>query len=338
MSDSTTSIAAGIDMHRQVLELLSNAHGESRSVIALNLDIRGFSKFSLERESVETGIYIRKIYEAVLQNYFPAPSYFKPTGDGLLIVFDVPEGDTEALKTASLDVVNASIDLVDNFAELLLGDDWIYFQVPKRIGIGVARGTACCLAADGVTLDYSGAVLNTASRLMDIARPKGVVLDETFPFGLLADDIQERFFKDDDVYLRSLAEGFPRSVYYVPEWTEISPSNRRKLDEIKWEEVRDTRTFAEYKEKAPSFVYDLDAQPVDATKIWIEIFFPSKAPTKKNPLPIEWHIQPPPDVWEYLGEAGRHAVKININSVLKELEDRDVKSTWPVTTLIRYPT
>lgn len=324
-------------MHRKVLELLGNAQGDSRSVIAVNLDVRGFSKFSLERESVETGIYIRKIYEAILQNYFPTPSYFKPTGDGLLIVFDVPEGDTEALKKASVEVVEASILLVDNFAELLLGDDWIYFPVPTRIGIGIARGTACCLHADGVTLDYSGAVLNTASRLMDVARPQGVVLDETFPIGLLEDKVRERFSKDDQVYLRSLAEDFPRIVYYVPDWTVISPSNRRKLDEVDWKEFLDTRTYAQYKEKAPTFVYDLESQPLDPTKIWIEIFFPTKAPTKRNPTPVEWHIQPPPGVWEFLGEAGRHAVKIDINAVIQEIEDMGVKSTWPVTTLIRYP-
>lgn len=325
-------------MHRKVRELLADAHGESRSVIALNLDVRGFSKFSLERESVETGLYIRKVYEAILQNYFPAPSYFKPTGDGLLIVFDVPEGDTEALRKTSAKVVDASIRLVEDFAELLLGDDWIYFPVPRRIGIGIARGTACCLAADGVTLDYSGAVLNTASRLMDIARPKGVVLDETFPVGLLEDEVREQFFKDDDVYLRSLAEDFPRSVYYLSNWTAISPSNRRKLDEVDWKDFSDTRTFAQYKEKAPTFVYDLETYPLDPTKIWIDISFPTKAPTKKNPRPVDWHIQPPPSVWEFLGEAGRHAVRIDIDAVIKELEGKRVKSTWPVTTLIRYPT
>jgi class 3 adenylate cyclase len=325
-------------MHRQLKQLLGSAQGESKSVIAINADVRGFSKFSLERESVETGIYVRKVYEAILDEYFPDSSFFKPTGDGLLIIIDVPEGDSDALKAASTKSVDASMRLVEDFPSLLDGDEWIYFSTPKRLGIGIARGTACRLTADDMTLDYSGAVLNTASRLMDIARPRGVVLDEAFPVGLLEDGQKERFTKDENVYIRSLAEDFPRTVYYDSTWTEISPSSRRLPNEIEWQEVRDSRSFTEYKEKAPSFVYALDSRPLDPDRIWIEIYFPSKTPTKKNPSPIEWHIRPPAEVWDYIGEAGKHGVRLNIDDVIKQLEDKKVKGSWPVTTIIRYPT
>jgi hypothetical protein len=53
-------------MHRQFLKMLSKAKSESKPVIAVNLDVRGFSKFSLEVESVETALYVRKMDEKVL--------------------------------------------------------------------------------------------------------------------------------------------------------------------------------------------------------------------------------------------------------------------------------
>jgi hypothetical protein len=47
-------------MDDQFLSVLDSATGRSELVIVVTADIRGFSKFSLEVESVETAIFIKK--------------------------------------------------------------------------------------------------------------------------------------------------------------------------------------------------------------------------------------------------------------------------------------
>ena len=65
--------------------------------------------------------------------------------------------------------------LVEAFGQITANDFMINFPVPQRLGVGVARGTATRLASGGQVLDYTGRCLNLAARLMDKARPYGVV-------------------------------------------------------------------------------------------------------------------------------------------------------------------
>ncbi|MFC1869434.1 hypothetical protein ACFL0H_15060 [Thermodesulfobacteriota bacterium] len=79
------------------------------------------------------------------------------------------------------------------------------FKTPENIGFGIARGTVCCLYSQDEIIVYSGHLLNLASRLMDLARPGGIVIDGHF----LRDIIPEGFrdsFSEKDVYLRGIAE------------------------------------------------------------------------------------------------------------------------------------
>jgi class 3 adenylate cyclase len=325
-------------MHREIRSLLPKAKGESRSVLAVNLDVRDFSKFSLEVDSVETALYIRKLYQEILDKFYSEPSFFKPTGDGLLLVFDVDEGDIDSLTDISRMVVKGSVELVQSFSTLLDNDDWIYFPMPKRVGIGIARGAACQLTADGMTIDYSGTVLNIASRLMDIARPEGVVLDQTFPINLLPSSMQNTFMADENVILRSVAEEFPRKVYYRKGWTEISAANRRPLDEIDWKEKTATLTFAEFCERGPSFSIKLEADPIDPEQIFIELEYPTKAPRKGQPAPVQWNFHPGRDKWSYRSDAGRPKIRLDIEAIAQRMKEDGIKRTWPVTYRIRYPT
>jgi hypothetical protein len=324
-------------MHRQVRKLLPQAKGESKSVLVVNLDVRGFSKFSLEVDSVETALYIRKLYRVLLDDFYPEASFFKPTGDGLLLIFDIDEGNSAALTKVARLVIRRSLKLVKEFAALLDNDDWIYFPMPKRIGIGVARGAACRLHADDLTIDYSGTVLNIASRLMDIARPEGIILDQTFPFGLLTKTIKDQFVLDENVFLRSVAEEFPRKVYYRKDWTEISPANRRPLDEVQWKEKVKELSFAELCERDPTYRTPLDAEPLDPNKILVELVYPTKAPQKGKVSPL-WTFTPDKDEWSYRNEAGRPTVHLDIDKITKNMAKDGIKQTWPVTYRIRYPT
>jgi hypothetical protein len=325
-------------MHRRFLKLLPSAKGESKPVIALNVDVRGFSKFSLEVESVDTALYIRKIYEAILKDYFPDADFFKPTGDGLLLVFDIEEGNNDDLTSKANEVIARSSRLVDEFADLLVGDPWIYFPMPTQIGIGVARGAASRLVAGRTTLDYSGTVLNIASRLMDLARPGGIVIDQTFPIDLLTGKLRKNFKRDDAVFVRSVAEKDPREVYYREDWTSISPSNRRPFEQIDWKRVDRKMSLAEFKALGTWFIFSLKAEPIDPARILVRLDFPAKPP-KDGVMPdVVIETVADPNEYRYELSAGRPRLHVRVGSMAQRAASEGVKGTWPVHFSIHYPT
>lgn len=73
-------------MHTEFRKLLDDVTGVSEFVLAVNIDIRGLSSFSMRVESPETAIYLKRVYTRIIEDYFPNASFFKPTGDGLLII------------------------------------------------------------------------------------------------------------------------------------------------------------------------------------------------------------------------------------------------------------
>src|SRR6185437_870049 len=95
-----------------------------------------------------------------------------------------------------------------------------------------------------------------------VARPHGLVLDQTFPVGLLRPDLGDQFIEDDKVFLRSVAERFPRRVHYEPSWTEISPANRRAFEEVEWKEWSSKWKFGDF-EPRRRFLVPLSREPID---------------------------------------------------------------------------
>ena len=59
-------------MHRALKSLLPRAKGESRLVVVVFLDVRGFSSFAKMAESSEAALLLRSIYIRILDDYFPA--------------------------------------------------------------------------------------------------------------------------------------------------------------------------------------------------------------------------------------------------------------------------
>jgi class 3 adenylate cyclase len=164
-------------MHRDLAALLPKATGVSEFVIALNVDIRGFSSFAKLAESSEAALFLKKVYLKLITEYFEDASFFKPTGDGLLIVQAFEEEELQQMVTG---MVTKCLSVVTAFPHLLDGDPMINFDVPRKIGIGLTRGAATRLVSNDKILDYSGRPLNLASRLMDLARPSGIVMDKAF--------------------------------------------------------------------------------------------------------------------------------------------------------------
>lgn len=317
-------------MHREFRESLRSAEGQSRRVVVVFLDVRGFSSFAGIAESTDTAEFLKSIYLKVLDEYFPDAEFFKPTGDGLLILLGYDRSSlTEVVRKA----VEKSIHLVEAFPGFCDNDQMINFEVPERLGIGLARGSATSLTADGKVLDYSGRPLNLASRLMDLARPYGIVFDGTFGLDLLDEQTQERF--DEDIaYVKGIAESVPMTVFCLAGATSIPEYNKRPMDGFtRITEAPEELTFKTLVERAPLYRHLLAREPARKDNIVVHVEYPmvkengQKHPTLKKvgQLPAE-----------YLAAAGRPFAEVDYGSKVGELKSMGIKDAWPIRTAIEY--
>ena len=84
-------------MHRIFRKALDSATGVSRFVIAVIVDIRGFSAFSQTRESPDTAMFIKRVYMKLVDSYFNFASFYKSTGDGLLLTIPFNESNLKEM-------------------------------------------------------------------------------------------------------------------------------------------------------------------------------------------------------------------------------------------------
>ena len=198
---------------------LRKARGRAEQVIVVFVDVRGFSAFSSSRDSIDIGLYVRRLFLSLISDFFPGARYHKSTGDGMMVIYPYQEKSLE--KTAQ-DVIESCVNLHSDFPELAANDNMITFAVPNACGIGVNRGTVCCIESDGETLDYSGHVLNLAARLMDLARPAGIVMHASLGNMIPAELVD--FFEISSVYVRGIAENQPVPVYSLKGITSLPDS------------------------------------------------------------------------------------------------------------------
>jgi len=253
-------------MHKLFREALDDAKGVSEFIIAVIVDIRGFSAFSHSQESPDTAMFVKRVYIKLIDSYFPFASFYKSTGDGLLLTIPFDENNLEEV---AQNVITSCISCHSDFANLCDGDPMINFKVPDRIGIGVARGTACCLVSGDKIIDYSGRLLNLTSRLNDLARPSGIVIDGAFGIGLLTDE-QQAIFQEMDVYLKGIYEDESIKIYFTPEFTTISDYNKQPIAEKKWRTLIDIKPLKELL-NLYTFRYELESQPITSDEIKVEV-------------------------------------------------------------------
>lgn len=308
---------------------LDAAVGVSEFVIALNLDIRGFTDWSLSVDSAQTALYVKKIYAKLIDCYFGGASMVKPTGDGLFVVKSFAEKD---LQETVVTAVENSIEIVDSFGSLCDDEPMINFDVPKAVGIGLSRGSACRLASGDDTLDYSGRVLNLASRLMDLARPRGLVFDKGLGIELIPEDLIKDFSQH-DVYIRGASPIDPITIFCSPDGIEIPEGNLHPIGETRWEEVSTTQTQKELAAGAPNWRFDFDPQPIDAHEVKCEVNHASITPGKRKSKGKVTYIQFPVTMHT---QAGKKHAKVNIHKLAKETADKGVGPTWPVTITVFY--
>ena len=255
----------------KLLSQLENAVGKTEHVVALIFDIRGFTNFCKEEgDSVNIATFVKRIYIKVLSEYFPNGTFYKPTGDGMLIVFRCTPG--KECETAHTVVENA-VKLVKEFAKLCIDDKLVYFKTPTDIGVGISRGSACCISSKKKIIDYSGRPLNLAARLCEKARPYGVVFDESVGTCLLKKDIAQNYLND-KVFLKGLTGKEPIRIYFT-KGTVLPSSCKKPLDEPDWNTDAITITTNELE----SFSVDdisivLTKKPLDTNQILAKVNYP----------------------------------------------------------------
>ena len=323
-------------MHREFLKLLEKATGRSEHVIAINLDIRGFTPFSQSVESMDVATYVRKVYLKIINDYFKDASYYKPTGDGLIIIIPYSE---ENLKEVANSTMDSCLALLENFGSLLIGDHMINFQTPKEIGIGLTRGSACCITSDNKVLDYSGRILNLASRLMDLARPSGIVFDESFRIDLLSKKTKE-LFSEETVYVRGVSEKTPIKIHYTKEHTLISDLHKQPLKEPKWETQDREFLFKEWNRlRERNYFVLLKRKPVDENKIMVRLGVPHPRLKKVDKILMSTHtFMLDDEEISYKSVGSKHYVGIDIQAIKKLLEKVGVTGSTKIKFSIYYPT
>jgi class 3 adenylate cyclase len=316
-------------MHKELRKLLHSAEGQSRRVVVVFLDVRGFSSFAGIAESTDTAEFLKTVYIKILDDFFPDAAFFKPTGDGLLILLDY---NRESLQPVVRAAVDKSIEIVEAFGEFCGGDQMVNFDVPTNVGIGLARGSATSLTAEEKVLDYSGRPLNLASRLMDLARPAGVVFDQRFGFELLDENAQERF-KKDSAYVKGPAESKPMDVYCLDGYTQIPEYNKRPLDGfIRYTEPEEHMTFKALEERE-LFRHFLTQQPARPDNIEVHITSPKVMPGGTKHGSIKQFATLPAT---YGVAAGQTYAQVDYRAKVAELKKRGVKGNWSVSTTVEY--
>jgi hypothetical protein len=210
----------------------------------------------------------------------------------------------------------------------------INFPVPSKVGIGIARGSVSKIVSGDKILDYSGAVLNLASRLMDLARPSGIVLDGAIGFDRLTDELKQAFVKD-SVYIRSIAEQRPIEIYYTKDHTQILALNKHPIQETKWATREYRQTFGELEKLSSVFRYMLPKKPRDPREIRILV----KTPSIKEGGKVLKGIMSVHNLrhFKYQVEAGKPLVRVEMGKLVEGLRKRGLKPRMPVRIEISYP-
>jgi hypothetical protein len=317
-------------VHREFRAALDSARGGAEWIIAIFVDIREFSAFNERVESVQSGLFVKKAYQRILDDFFPYAAFFKPTGDGLMIIVS---WDEDALAGVLASVVDSALRLVSDFGTLTKNDLAINFDVPNKVGIGIARGAACRLYSGEKTLDYSGRILNLGARLLDFARPEGIVLDGGYGLDALPEPIKSQFAKD-SVYIRGIAPKRSWSIYYTKDFTVIQARDKKPLEQIEWAEVKDKFTVKSLLE-SENYRIHFPSIPSEPDLISVEINYPK--PTEGGRRHKTLSTRQKTDEFEYVVDGTEAYIRFHARKVGEEIKQKRAGLNWPVGVRVRFP-
>ncbi len=154
---------------------------EPVNVVAISIDLRGSTNCTDKVWGKGDGEFIvnfkNKFCDWVMALVSEAPYGNvtpKFTGDGLMIVWEVP--DASKIVDIANAVVGLGCALSGGYSSWLESVRGLWADVPKSIGIGVDFGYANRLTTESGMYDYSGLPLDFAAKLQGLARPDGGVV------------------------------------------------------------------------------------------------------------------------------------------------------------------
>ena len=320
-------------MHQEIKAKLPDAKGVGELVIVTFIDVREFSSFAEISESAEAALFLRNMYQKILEDYFPEATYFKLTGDGLMLIQSYDKNTLEKIVNSTLET---SIKLVNDFPNISQDDPMINFDVPGKIGIGISRGATTCLVSDDVILDYSGRPLNLAARLMDLARPLGVVFDaKGLGITIVREDLREQF-SSEQVYIRGISETVPTEIRYLTGKVEIEPQRKLPINQFKMKySTHDTCTLSRAIQRGNQFNFNIDEEPANLDSCSVVVSFSESVEGVPTGLMLhETHKA------KYSTLSGRHMISYDakkIGEVLKALGYEDSTELKFVTEFLASP-
>jgi class 3 adenylate cyclase len=188
------------------------AQAERADVVALFADLRGFTRIT-ETVGVHTVVDMLNEYFSVLTEaaYQHEGTIFNMAGDSLLVGFNVPFAQPDAPQRAW----RTAMDMVSRFAPV--SAEWrARHGVSTGVGIGLCRGEVIIGNVGSphfMSYTIVGDTVNTAARLMQIARADEVLLEATLYDAIRPLLPAERVQARGDVALRGKAEAV--GVYSV---------------------------------------------------------------------------------------------------------------------------
>jgi class 3 adenylate cyclase len=188
------------------------AQAERADVVALFADLRGFTRIT-ETVGVHTVVDMLNEYFSVLTEatYQHEGTIFNMAGDSLLVGFNVPFAQPDAPQRAW----RTAMDIVSRFAPV--STEWrARHGVSTGVGIGMCRGEVIIGNIGSphfMSYTIIGNTVNTAARLMQMARIDEVLLEATLYDAIRPLLPAERVQARGDVALRGKAEAV--GVYSV---------------------------------------------------------------------------------------------------------------------------
>jgi hypothetical protein len=175
--------------------------------------------------------------------------------------------------------------------------------------------------------------LNLASRLMDLARPRGVVFDADFGPALLPEDLRGKF-RQEEVFLKGVAPATGMIVYCWPDELVIPSFHLRPLGEKKWEKTVATMTRTELQRlEGTCLRYQLRPAPGPDPEVFCLVSHDSVTPGGRKSA----RFRTTEDMAVELAHRGAQAhVEIERSTLLKYLDEARVGPTWPVRIEISY--
>jgi len=255
-------------------------------------------------------------------------------GDGLFIIMKYEKDNLVELMNLAVD---KSISLIDNFASLCDDVVQINFPMPDKIGIGITHGSVCCIYNGDKIIDYSGRTLNLAARLMDKARPYGIVGDYDSLIKLLKSELLE-MFEEDAVYLRGVSEDKKMRILYKKDNVIINDYDRSQFTDLVWDEVLTSHKLSVLKKIKGNYQIKLRKKPMNLDKIILRISYDGYVDGERVPGLNRTHFRSLEyECLTYKERGNNYYVIYNLENLLEDTSEYKVPEDIEITFLLKYP-